>query len=49
MIVDLPPAAVLILGALLVPLLRGRVRSVYILLLPVVSLAHLLSLDRLGQ
>ena len=44
MIVDLPPAAVLILGALLVPLLRGRVRSVYVLLLPIVSFAHFLSL-----
>ena len=46
MIADLPPAAVLILGALLVPLLRGRTRSVYVLLLPVVSFAHLLSLGQ---
>ncbi|WP_419161945.1 Na(+)/H(+) antiporter subunit D [Candidatus Palauibacter sp.] len=40
----LPPAAVMILGALLVPALRGRIRSAWVLLLPVVSLLLLVSL-----
>jgi multicomponent Na+:H+ antiporter subunit D len=44
MIGDLPPALVLILGALLVPLLRGPIRAGYVLLLPVLSLLHLISL-----
>ena len=44
MIGSLPPAAVMILGALLVPLLRGRARTGWVLLLPVVSLALLVSL-----
>ncbi|MEE9280292.1 MAG: Na(+)/H(+) antiporter subunit D [Myxococcota bacterium] len=43
MIADLPPALVLIVGALVVPLLRGRVRAAYVLLLPVASLAHFLT------
>ena len=37
MIGDFPPALVLILGSVLVPVLRGRLRSGYILLLPVAS------------
>jgi multicomponent Na+:H+ antiporter subunit D len=41
---NLHPALVLILGAILVPFLRGRLRSVYLLALPVVSFLHLLSL-----
>ena len=44
MIGSLPPAAVMILGALLVPLLRGRARTGWVLLLPIASLAALLSL-----
>jgi len=44
MIGDLPPASILILGALLVPLLRGRVRQAFLLLLPVLGLVHLWSL-----
>ena len=44
MIGSLPPAAVMILGALFVPLLRGRARTGWVLLLPVASLAALLSL-----
>ncbi|WP_419948597.1 Na(+)/H(+) antiporter subunit D [Candidatus Palauibacter sp.] len=44
MIGSLPPAAVMILGALLVPLLRGRARSGWVLLMPVLSLLLLLSL-----
>ncbi|MGH7962375.1 MAG: Na(+)/H(+) antiporter subunit D [Candidatus Binatia bacterium] len=34
---SLPPAAVLILGALLIPLLKGRLKAVYLLFLPVVA------------
>ena len=45
MIGSLPPAAVMILGALLVPLLRGRLRTIYVLALPVLGFAYLLSLD----
>ncbi|MHC4549552.1 MAG: Na(+)/H(+) antiporter subunit D [Planctomycetota bacterium] len=41
---SLPPASLLILGALLVPLVRGRLRSLYLLALPVVSFVHLLLL-----
>ena len=44
MIGSLPPAAVMILGALLVPLLRGRARTGWVLLLPAASLAALLTL-----
>ena len=40
---NLPPGILLILGALLVPFLRGRVLAGYVLLLPVVSFFHLLS------
>ena len=43
MIGSLPPAAVMILGALFVPLLRGRVRSAWVLLLPAVGFALLLT------
>jgi len=41
---SLPPGAVLMLGALLVPLVRGRAKPVYMLALPLLSLAHLLTL-----
>jgi multicomponent Na+:H+ antiporter subunit D len=41
---NLPPGTLLILGALLVPLLRGRVLSAYVLVLPVASFLHQLSL-----
>jgi multicomponent Na+:H+ antiporter subunit D len=44
MIEALPPAAILILGALLVPLLRGRVKSAFIVMLPVLGLFNLLQL-----
>ncbi|WP_419166431.1 Na(+)/H(+) antiporter subunit D [Candidatus Palauibacter sp.] len=40
----LPPAAVMILGALLVPAFRGRARTAWVLLLPVASLIWLVSL-----
>ncbi len=44
MIGRLPPGSVLILGALLVPLLRGRLRQACLLALPILSFAHLLAL-----
>jgi multicomponent Na+:H+ antiporter subunit D len=44
MIKALPPAAVFIAGALIIPLLRGRARSAYLLALPVVAFLNLLYL-----
>ena len=40
MIDSLPPASILILGALLVPLMRGRLLQAYLLALPLLNLAH---------
>ena len=44
MLSSLPPAAVMILGAGLVPLLRGQLRTVYLLALPLAGLALVLSM-----
>jgi multicomponent Na+:H+ antiporter subunit D len=44
MIGEVSPGLILILGALVVPLLRGRLRSAYMLMLPVLAFAHLLAL-----
>jgi multicomponent Na+:H+ antiporter subunit D len=44
MIGNLSPGLILIVGALVVPLLRGRWRDGYMLALPVVAFAHLLAL-----
>jgi multicomponent Na+:H+ antiporter subunit D len=44
MIKPLPPAAVLIIGALVVPLLRGRVKRAWMLILPLLGLFNLLQL-----
>ena len=44
MIDSLPPGALLIVGALLFPALRGRLQQVWLVLLPVASFLHLLSL-----
>jgi multicomponent Na+:H+ antiporter subunit D len=44
MIGNLPPCTILFAGAILVPLLRGRAQSVFMLLLPVLSFIHLLGL-----
>jgi multicomponent Na+:H+ antiporter subunit D len=49
MIASLPPAAILILGALLLPLLRGRLRALYLLALPTLSLLHLLGMFGLAE
>ena len=46
MIDSLPPGWILILGALLVPFLRGRVLSAYVLLLPVAGFLQLLELPQ---
>ncbi len=43
MIEFIPPAFIYIIGALLVPLLRGRVKSLYMLLLPLISFFFLIS------
>ena len=51
MIGEVSPGLILILGALIIPLLRGRLRSAYLLMLPVLAFAHLLALPHgeLGQ
>src|SRR4030042_1662511 len=41
MIISLPPAAIFIVGALFIPLLRGRVKSAYMLFLPVLAFGNL--------
>ena len=45
MVDQLPPAFILIFGALLVPLLRGRLQAAYMLLLPVLGFVHLVGLS----
>ena len=42
---SLPPAIVLLVGSLFVPLFKGRLRAAYLLALPVVSFASLLQFD----
>ena len=42
MIASLPPGWLLAIGALLIPVLRGRLKQAYLLLLPVLSFLHLL-------
>jgi len=44
MINALPPAVILIAGALAVPLLKGRIRAAWMLLLPVLSFVNLLAI-----
>ena len=44
MITDLNPALILILGALLIPALKGSLRTLYVLLLPVLSFLQLYTL-----
>ena len=45
MIDPFPPSLILIAGSLLIPVLRGRLQSAYMLLLPVAGLAHLIGLS----
>ncbi len=42
MINVIPPALIFIVGAFLVPLFRGKVKSIYLLLLPVISIINLI-------
>ncbi len=44
MMTDISPGLILIIGALLVPLLRGRARSLFMLALPVLAFVHLIAL-----
>lgn len=44
MINPIPPAAVFIIGAFLVPFLKGRVKSAYLLLLPFIGFINLLAI-----
>jgi multicomponent Na+:H+ antiporter subunit D len=44
MISPVPPASVFLLGTLLIPFLRGRLRQAYLLFVPVVAFFNLLSL-----
>ena len=44
-ITELSPGLTLIVGSLLIPLLRGRARSVYMVLLPLLGLLHLAMLS----
>jgi multicomponent Na+:H+ antiporter subunit D len=48
MTANLPSMLILLLGALLIPILKGRLRSAYLLALPVITLAHVISLPE-GQ
>ncbi len=43
-IAELSPGLTLIVGSLLIPVLRGRLRSAYLLLLPLLGLVHLATL-----
>lgn len=42
---DFPPALILILGALLVPLFKGNGRSIYVIALPFATLLYILQLE----
>jgi multicomponent Na+:H+ antiporter subunit D len=42
MMTELPPGIILILGAILVPFLRGNLRNIYMLALPIIGLSSLL-------
>ena len=44
MINSIPPAAVFIIGALFIPILKGKIKSAYMLLLPVLSFCILITI-----
>lgn len=44
MIETFPPALIFIIGSLLVPVLKGRTRSAYLLLLPVIGMINLINI-----
>jgi len=37
-LITIPPAAIFIIGALLIPLFKGRVRQAYLLLIPIIAI-----------
>ena len=41
MTTSIPPALIFLIGALLIPLLRGKIRSIFLLLIPVLGLVNL--------
>lgn len=43
--INMPPAAIFILGALLIPLFKGKTKQAYLLFLPLLALTHLLTLS----
>lgn len=43
MIRSLPPAAILIIGAFLIPFLKGRLKSAYLLVLPIIAFINVMS------
>lgn len=45
MMINIPPALILIFGSLLIPFLRGRLRSVYIVGLPLLTFFYVISLS----
>ncbi|MFU8766876.1 MAG: hypothetical protein ACNA7I_04315, partial [Candidatus Methanoperedens sp.] len=45
MIEWVPPGLILILGALLIPFLKGKIRQGYMLLLPIVAFTSLLNMS----
>ncbi len=44
MINIVPPATIFILGALFIPLLRGKFKNIYLLLLPVIGFINLINI-----
>ena len=46
MINAVPPAAIFIFGALLIPLLKGRLKSLFMLALPVLAFINLLNMSK---
>jgi len=46
MIKPLPPAAIFIIGALFIPFFKGRSKSMYMLLLPVIGFINLLNMSK---
>jgi len=42
--ISIPPAVILIAGALFIPLLKGRVRQIYMIILPLLTMLYLFSL-----
>lgn len=45
MINPFPPALILIFGALLIPLMKGKARQIYLIILPVITVIYLFSLS----